>query len=409
MKTIILFLVTLITLNASATWISFGPVGISVNNVCFVIDNQNRWAICHDEGICLYDNINLTWTNYPSNIPVNGAYYLDGNNILVILGDGTDSDGIYKFSPETGQYELIEYLESPNVLYYNEDVQKYFVGHHLGLITSLDGITWTDVPIFNNRNIICLDSYENYFVCSELDNQYSIWRSADYGTTWTQTTSAAPMINQLGFDISGKLYGIFPDELDSSGLWSSVDYGLNWEVEYWSMNMSCVGFNAIGEVYVGWDENQTGNEEGVACYNPELVELSFINEGLSSLVINKIIHNPWMSAITLFCCTDEGAYVFNSPVSIKEQTQREFSISLSINPNPILETTRIDYNLMDQGTFASLTIFNTEGKYIKNYSLDQVSGNLILNCSDLRPGLYYIMLKTGDISITKKMIKTTNR
>ena len=121
------------SLISRATWDPFGPDTITANKACFLLDFSNHWGVCHDQGIALYDQVSQTWTDYPSDLPVMDAYYWNGNEFLVIMGCGTDSDGIYTFDPGSGDFELVTYLECPNFIAYDDIIQKYYVGHHLGL------------------------------------------------------------------------------------------------------------------------------------------------------------------------------------------------------------------------------------------------------------------------------------
>ncbi|MBE9492308.1 MAG: hypothetical protein IMY70_05435 [Bacteroidetes bacterium] len=404
MKTRLLILGILISFQASATWLPLGPEGVVANNVCFVIDNMNHWVICHDEGICIYDHVTQTWTDHPSDLPIRDAYYLDGDKILVIMGNGSYSDGIYAFNPASNQYELIKYLESPQFIHFNDTNQKYYVGYHLGFVTSPDGFIWTTIEIFNNKSIVTMDTYQNHFVVSEMDNQYGIWYSDDYGSTWVKSLTGSPMISCLVFDNDGKLYGIYPDESWSSGLWSSTDYGQIWEVEFWSINMSCVGFDAMASIFVGWGYNPTGTEEGIALYIPEDDSLRFLNEGLPNLIVNKITHNPWMTAIALFCCTENGVYVTYDYVGVIENKYPGEICRLNILPNPVIKTASVNYLLPEHTNHATLLICQQDGKTIWENLVDHPEGSLKLDCSDLPSGIYYVILRGRNFSTCKKML-----
>jgi len=70
-------------------------------------------------------------------------------------------------------------------------------------------------------------------------------------------------------------------------LWSSVDFGENWDVEFWNMLMSSVGIDSGGKIFVGWES------DGVAAWDPVSQELESFNEGLPNLNINKITSHPF--------------------------------------------------------------------------------------------------------------------
>jgi len=401
MKIKLCILGLLLSFQLSATWQPFGPENISANKVCFNLGLVNAWGVCHDEGIAIYNHLTQSWTDFESNLPVISANYLDGTKILLIMGGGSNSDGIYTLDPSEGTFELVSWVDYPNFLFFDEQTQEYFIGHHLGLLHSADGINWTPVEAFNNKNMVAMDSYQEHYVVSEMDNQFGIWYSSDSGSSWEQSVSGSPMISCFGFNSHGKLYGVFPDESWSSGLWSSEDFGKTWEVEFWSVNINCVGFDAMGNVFVGWGENSTGMEEGIAHYDPESGEYHFMNEGLSSLVINEIAINPYMSAIALFCCTEKGAFVTYGPT---QSTEVEASFELNIFPNPGDQLIKISYRIPDASTNTQLYIYNSLGQAVKQYDLDPRRAYIELDASGYSSGIYFIYLKGVNFAASQKML-----
>ncbi len=402
-KLLLILLGFFYSIHIFATWSPYGPEEIIALNICFAVDNEAHTAICHSEGIYIYDNSDETWTNYESILPVLDALYLNGTDILLIMGCGSNSDGIYSFNPANEQFNLIEFLDSPNFLYYDDVNETYFAGHYSGLVTSTDGLTWTAVDTFNNKNIVTMDSYQNHYAVSQMDNIYGIYYSDNAGDTWTQSGSS-DMLSCLEFDANGKLYGVFPDESWSSGLYSSPDYGQSWELEFWSININCVGFDAVSNVYIGWKENPNSSEKGIARFDQGNDTLIFINEGITNLVINEICINPAMSAIALFCCTDTGAFVTYDPTGIDEMFQIEKANHLNIKPNPANDILNIEYQLPESVQKADLIIYSTNGKRIKKYSLSNSSGKFKINCATYASGIYFICLKGPGFMASQKVI-----
>lgn len=386
----------------ATTWEHFGPEGIIANRICFFLDNHPHWGICHNNGLCLYDLVSHSWTDHPTTIPVLDAFYLDGEKILVIMGNGTDSDWIYRFIPASNQFDLIKFVDSPHFICYCQEEQSYYIGHHLGLLTSNNGIDWLPVGTFNNKNMVDMDTYQNHFAVSEMDNQYGVWCSDDYGINW-YLSPLSPMISSLGFDNLGCLYGIFPDYSYSSGLWSSQDFGMTWEVEFWSTYMSCVGFDFMN-VFVGWGNNPTGPENGIAWYHPETGDLTFINANLPNLVIHQVTHNPSMSAIALFCCTDTGAYVsYDYFLDVPESFLYD-QVTLSIFPNPVTDQATLTYPVAYQPGKRIISLFYMTGEKIYEVEVDCSGGKIILDCTGLASGIYIVELKEPVFTSYKKMI-----
>jgi len=401
MKKLLFILVLICSLQVSATWIPYGPDNIIALNIAFNINNHNHIAICHSEGIYIYDYQDDSWANFESNLPVLSAHYLDGFKSLLIMGGGSNSDGIYTFNPDSGQFNLVEFLDFPNFLYYDWDDQKYFVGHRFGLHASTDGMTWTAVDTFNNKNIVSMDSYQDHYVLTEMDNLYATFISDNSGETWTQSTTFN-MYSCVKFDGFGKLYGVFPDESWSSGLYSSTDFGETWDVEFWSVNINCLGFDAMSNVFVGWKENPHSLGEGIAWFDQENDSLVYVNDGLTNLKINEIILNPAMSAIALFCCTDTGAFVRYNPTG-KYDIQSGKNEQLRIYPNPAKNVITIDYSDIPITTDSEIKIIDLNGREIKSLVLKEGRGTIQtkLNCS---PGVYYTILRNKRKDISQKFI-----
>ncbi len=170
MRILLLSIILAFSLQVSATWIPYGPEGIVANSICFGVNFQYQFAICHDEGISLYESATQEWTTFVSDLPVVDAFYLDGYKLLVILNHDSESDGIYTFDPDVGNFEVIEFIESPNFIYYDETLMVYYVGYRFGLMTSQDGYAWSQVEDLNNCNIVDMDAYQNHYVAAQLDN-----------------------------------------------------------------------------------------------------------------------------------------------------------------------------------------------------------------------------------------------
>ncbi len=401
MKTKISLILLLISLQLSAGWEPFSPEGINANQIRFYVDNLNHWAVCHDGGLYLYHLNSQSWTNYPSTVPVLDAAWMDGENILVILSAGSNSDGIYSFNPGTGEYTVIEWFDIPNFILFDNEINRYFVGHRHGLVYSDDGLTWDACSNFNNMNIVDMDIFGNHYVVSEIDNLYNIYYSDDAGLNW-QTASNTPMISDLAFDYTGKLYGIFPDESWSSGLWSSNDFGENWNVEFWSVNMTCVGFDAMQDVFTGWQQSLAGSEEGIARWDSTNQNLTFFNQGLPNLMINQVTYNPYMSAMALFCCTQNGAYINYDYVGIPDKTLERIEY-FEVYPNPTAEVINIRFSV--KGETACISIYSSEGKLIEQHYPPLSSGIMQFDCSDFVSGIYYIVMKGDHSQNVRKIIK----
>lgn len=74
-------------------------------------------------------------------------------------------------------------------------------------------------------------------------------------------------------------------------------------------------------------------------------------------------------------------------------------------PNPFQDETQIKYELPNFSANSSIIIFDLNGKLIKEYSLTNKSGIVIVKSSDIGKGLFlYSLVSDGNELITKKML-----
>jgi hypothetical protein len=400
-------------ISRSYTWQSFCPDTIHANNICFGVGSW-KGVICSPGGMYLWEEDIEQWTFYTYGLPVNGAAWLDGNKILVVMGNGSWSDGIYTFDLTTHQFEVVEWVVTPNFILVvpvldqktNLFTDEYHVGSQFGgLYRSIDGLTWTEVPYFYGKSCTAMDFYGEHLVVSEVSNIINIHCSDDYGATWHEAASST-LITDLKFNNAGELYGIFPGYSNSSGLYKSEDFGNNWEVEFWSDNMSSVGFDAMGTIFVGWDSLAGGNE-GIAIYNPQAPPpgLTFLNNGLTSTHINKILMNPAMSAIAIFCCTDSGVYMCNDYM-VGENEVCETVRQPEIYPNPLSERENLIVKTHENEQIRSIDIFSAEGKITWKTVLSMNTARNVFECNppELKTGTYLVRVKTDRGGITKILL-----
>jgi len=407
-KRLIFLLIVLFPLfGFSYTWISFCPDSIHANNIIFGVGDW-QGVICSPDGMYLFEEDIQEWAFYTyGGLPVKGVAYFSSDKILVAMGEGTYSDGVYTFDLETHQFEVVEWIINPNFLVHYLPTNTYFIGCQFGgMYESSDGLTWTGVSYFSGKSCSAMEFYDNHLVVTEVSNIYNIFWSDDYGVNWQESTGSIPMITELKFSLEGDLYGIFPSYSNSSGLYSSNDFGQTWDVEFWSDNMSAVGFDAMGTVFVGW-ESPTANNEGIAIYTPGVPSpnLTYLNEGLPNLNINKILLNPAMSAIAIFCCTDAGVYLSYDYMVGEEENEYQPD-QIKIFPNPVSAEKMI--RIENSGDFAleHLDVYSNAGRFVfgKELSNFDKEAGIVVDLHELQSGIYIIRIRTSNSEFTEKLV-----
>lgn len=297
-------LLTIVAIGASAyEWTPYGPPDVDALNCYFHLTEPYYSVVCASES--MYVEIGPDWHAYSNGgLPVWAALGLNADTMLVIMGDGSYSDGIYHFDIGSEMFRIAEWCYKPHFLFFVESTGIYYVGFEYGLLASSNVTDWLDLSFFGQKNCLAMAAYGHDLIVA---TDEAIYFSADGGEIWNEASLGSPLLCHLAFDSDGLAYGIFPDESYSSGLWSSVDYGESWDVEFWSTLMSSVAFDCNGIPFVGW-ESADRDAEGVAIWTPELEDLTFLNNGLPNLCVNNLLQNHLIDSPSMMCCTRGGAF-----------------------------------------------------------------------------------------------------
>jgi len=129
----------------------------------------------------------------------------------------------------------------PNFLHFCEYDNTYYAGSEYGMWKSTDGTSFTSIEYFDMKNCRAFAYFENNFVVSA---DFNTHYSSNGGGTWNPPPIYSPPNCDMTFRNDETLFGVFPGLSYSSGLWSSVDFGENWDVEFWNMLMSSVGIDS---------------------------------------------------------------------------------------------------------------------------------------------------------------------
>jgi hypothetical protein len=319
--------------------------------------------ICTDSGVIFYDGEEWIECSY-GNLPVWGAIPAPDypEAMIVVMGNGTDSDGIYLFACMTQEFMNLYWLLHPRFIQCYQEGSAVYAGGGEGLIRSEDGLVWEPVTYFNGMNCYTMACYgENLVVGTETDVHYSL----DGGINWAPSQCYL-WISDLAFDQNGILYGIFPDGSYSSGLWSSNNGGQNWDIQFWYTGMSSVWIDFENNVFVGWEEES----QGVAMYMTDIWELVYFNEGLPDLTINNICCNPLIDCNNIVACTNDGVHLLTdySTSTGEKNTPPRHSI-LYNSPNPFRNMTVISF-LGRADTDQKVEIFNLKGQLVRVLDLN---------------------------------------
>ena len=402
MKSLFLFLVILIYpfFSYSNNWVPIGPDTVAVNNV-FTSYSAN--VLLLSDGILVNDGI--SWKKYSNgNLPAWDVIELSQDTLIFVMGNGSRSDGIYKFVVGDSSFQILGGGVNPHFIVQNPYNKYYYVGSEEGLEKSSNGIVWEEVEFFKKKNCLAMDFFNEHCVISVSGDTSGIYYSNDGGNNWTLSSQFSYHFSDFIFNESGILYGVFPDETWSSGLWMSDDYGASWDIEFWATNISSIGYTA-NRLFVSWYKPDY-DKEGIAIWDTLSQELKFLNDGLPNVKIRNIKENQIFDCANITACTDSGAYCLTEfPVSIKDENIITKNFHLINYPNPFNSSTMFSFELSSRA-FIELTIYDINGQTVeKLVSRLMNSGihKIKWNANNHASGLYLYQFKSGHIIKTGKI------
>lgn len=389
------FIVCSITLASAYNWIPYGPQGNKVTNICFGFDTYG--AICTEGGMYLYMD-DMEWHYYSYGLPIVEVAYYSTDKIILIMGDGSYSDGIYTFDLQANNFEVIEWIYKPRFLRYYEYNNSYYVaGEQEGLLFSNNGLDWATVSYFDTISCYDIAFYDQNIVVSEGDGPYNdLHLSADGGDTW-QMPDYSGYYTEVEFKATGDLFAIFPGMSNSAGVYKSVDYGYNWEPLNWEFFMTSLACDPFGNILIGW-----GNGNGVARLDPNIWDPPFVylNEGLPDTHVHAIKINPAMSAPNVFVCTDNGVY--HSYDYLTGTNERSSVNTFNVYPNPARKEQHLTIKIPHHFQTAELKIYDGYGKLMHTDNLEGSYHSMDNPC--LPAGIYYCVLISGTEKMTRKIV-----
>ncbi|MFO7897302.1 MAG: T9SS type A sorting domain-containing protein [Candidatus Cloacimonadales bacterium] len=389
MKKVIILLLLIHSL-ALFSWNSFGPPDLNVNNyLC-----ANTDILCTESGLLLYDWEADEWIEYSyGGLPIWQAIRHGIDEILVVMGAGSYSDGLYSFNLNSEEFTVIEWMINPNFIY--QTVAGYYVGYESGLLFSNDLQNWVAVDELAGYDCVDMESSAAGLVVSTGD---LVFHSTDGAATWSAAENS-PLITDMTFDQAGKLWGIFPSVSNSSGLYSSSDLGETWDVEMWSLGMSSV-YWVGGEIYLAW-EADFGEGSGVARWNETTNAPEFMNDGLPDTEINKLTTNDMVDCYNLVACTEAGAYIeFELQVSAEEQEIAPLT-TFSNYPNPFAKQTTFSlHHPRQQIENYTYQIYNIKGELVETLENKQA----VWQSENRASGIYLVKLFANQQEIAHKKI-----
>lgn len=179
--------------------------------------------------------------------------------------------------------------------------------------------------------------------------------------------------------------------------------------------VSFVGFNNGNQVILNWktasEINSYGYEIQKSLQNlNEWKSIGFVN-GAGNSSVNQYYYftesnvPPGQYNYRLKIIDLDGSYKFSDHININVSVPTELKLEQNF-PNPFNPSTTINYSIEKNG-FVSLKVFDALGTEVANLvNENKLAGNYSINfnAENLADGIYFYSLKTGNNSLTRKMI-----
>lgn len=384
-------------------WEVYSPPGVVALEIHF-FEHDFCSALFSYDGFYLSEElISPTWEFF--DIPADGAAAYNADTILLILSEGSYSDGIYFLDVNTHQYSVAEYCYRPNFIVKEREDKHYFVGFEDGMYESTDGHAWNEVAAFTG--VECLDMAKgdpDFFAVACDYTENNVFVTYDDGITWDQIIHDCHF-----FEIAFKgYYGMINNLV---GVCNGVTGGLyelngnNWEILYFALSIQALGLDNSQTPYIGWYQGAPP-DVGIGRFkmNPPNAGLTYFNEGLPNLNVFDISESPPIFGSNwVFCCTDEGAYVCKG-ISLGVESSPFREPDINIYPNPVRDNLHI--SVITEGMMGlELTVVSLRGEELLQRKITADGTCIDLSC--IPSGIYLINVydPSGRLVATKKLLK----
>jgi hypothetical protein len=340
------------------------------------------------------------WSQYPfwaNGLPITSTWKLNDNTMLVAMGCGTYSDGVYNFSLDTHQWTINEWFLRPNFVLQNPYNNLYYVGERDGLYQSTDADSWTRIVALGSNECNSIAFYSNYIVAN---SGVFVYYSVDNGQSWLQ--SDTQNLHGFRYTYNGNLYAIMSMGSESDGLWQSNDNGATWNAVYYSSNLSCIGPDLFGYTSLGWSTaNENGQFVAIIDHQNQVTQLS--HPDLSSPV-RQIDTFPGINTLSFYVINEQGSFflVGFAPSDVNDESAPPATVgNLQVFPNPAQYYCEVKLS-GDGITGTCLSIYNLKGQLVRTINLPTDKGigtqyiRWDLQNSDgekVPPGMYVLSVK----------------
>lgn len=313
-----------------------------------------------------------------------------------VFGGSGLSDEVRCFSTDQGQeYINSDYDDCTTVLKKTDFIVN-------------EGVVWSGMHIY--KDLPGKDSVESYHIKFQgdtilNDRTYSkIWQSNDsLGVNWNVTGLIREVEKRVYYhelDYGGlrdMLLYDFSVQYGNSLLLASVELPLYYE-QMKVINVDSVGVNGVNRLRI-----QLGNNEKYAdTWIEKIGSLKgILDRCYSGNEIQKILLCVQQNGNTVYT-NETYPNCFYTDNNLTNNKQFSYPDKISIYPNPARSALYIDIKNRDQVEY-QIKIFDTNGHIVSHKIVSEFHDTI--DVSTIPPGIYFIQIKTNNLTINEKFVK----
>ncbi|HEY9113857.1 MAG TPA: YCF48-related protein [Bacteroidales bacterium] len=407
-KTLLSLAFIMVAYLSNAQWIEQNSGSTHWFNSISFVDVNTGWicGISSDPLLIHTTDGGANWI--PQDLPISVFYgevtFLDANNGWACGQNGTllkSTDGGESWSQLT--IDMTGTLQS---VFFADESNGWCVGQGGKIFHSADGgDTWVLQNSGSDKYLI-RTRFLNNMVGWATGIQGTVLYTNDGGETWVTQAS------NTGFDVTsisiidennvwlGSVLGGGGKNaaFDNGAVLHTSDAGTTWEVQYTSTEqVNTVSFVSLEK---GWFFGSNGTimntVDGGVTWETQYTGVSNI------FAIGQMVDelNGW-------CTGQDGIIMHNSnAVGINDFESSQAGIQISNSPNPFYGNTKINFSIAENST-VEVAVYDVIGKQVAvllNEEMQAGNHSIDWDASSLAGGIYFCTLKSGNETVTKKMI-----
>ncbi len=372
----------------------FGPAAPTLHCANFQTEPLAVGGLADNGYSKLYLFDDPSWSQYYTGLTflqITGIYPKNAGTLMLTIGAGSYSDGIYNFDLDNHDWSLNEWFYLPYFVTRDPASGTFYTGDYTGLYHSPDGAAWSRITALEMLPCTSFACRASHLV-THCGN--GVYYSADSGQNWQ--SSQMILLRGFRFASDGTLYAVLNAGSDSDGLWRSDDLGATWNVVIYSENLSCIGPDYDGHLVLGWDQpNDLGCH--LALLTPQHTLTPLVHPDLNSPVRQLDVF-PLINTPSFYVINGLGLFFLTGFLNVSAEDELAPSPEpwlTAVWPNPAREALNLAFAAAGKGAI-TLSLHDLRGRRIWSEKQPAIpDGILRMPLPSLSAGLYLLKVEQG--------------